>query len=59
MFNGTNLTLSSEMDKGTSMFGLHERSLTYRCIISKYMSGIFLQFWEEALGPFRLGKLAR
>ena len=23
------------------------------------ITGIFLQFWEGALGPFRLGKLAR
>ena len=35
MFNGTNLTLNSNVDQDTYMFGLHEISLTYRCIISK------------------------
>ena len=34
MFDRTHLTLSSDVDQGTSMFGLYERSLTYRCIFS-------------------------
>ena len=34
MFDGTNLTLISEVDPDSYMFGSHERSLTYRCIIS-------------------------
>ena len=34
MFDSTNLTLISDLDQDTHMFGLHERSLTYRCIIS-------------------------
>ena len=33
-FQGANLTLSSGVDKDTYMFGLHERPLTYPCIIS-------------------------
>ena len=32
MFDGTILTLISDVDQDTKMFGLHERSLTYRCI---------------------------
>ena len=32
MFNGTNLTLNSDVDKDTYMIGSHERSLTYRCL---------------------------
>ena len=28
MLNGTNLTLKSDVDQDTYMFGLHERSLT-------------------------------
>ena len=28
------LTLSSDVDQDTKMFGLHERSLYYQCIIS-------------------------
>ena len=34
MFDGTNLTLIFDVDKDKYMFGLHERSLTDRCIIS-------------------------
>ena len=34
MFDGTNLTLISDVDQAKKMFGLHERSLTYQCIIS-------------------------
>ena len=30
----TNLTLSSDVDQDTNMFGLHEIPLTYQCIIS-------------------------
>ena len=37
MFNSTNLTLSSDVDQDTYMFGLHERSQTYQLIISRYM----------------------
>ena len=33
-FKGTNLTLSSDVDQDTLMFGLHERLLTYQYIIS-------------------------
>ena len=33
--SGTNLTLSSDVDQDTSMFGLHERPIAYQCIISK------------------------
>ena len=33
-FNGANLTLSSDVDQDTYMFGLHEIPLTYECIIS-------------------------
>ena len=33
-FHGANLTLSSDVDQNTLMFGLHERPLTYPCIIS-------------------------
>ena len=29
MLNGTNLTISSDVDQDTYMFGSHERSLTY------------------------------
>ena len=32
-FHGANLTLSSDMDQDTEMFGLHEKPLTYPCII--------------------------
>ena len=34
MFEGTNLTLISDVDQHKYMFGAHERSLTYQCIIS-------------------------
>ena len=37
MFNGTNLTFCSDVDKETYLFGLHVRSLTYEYIISKYI----------------------
>ena len=33
-FHGANLTLSSDVDQDTQMFGLHERPLTYQSIIS-------------------------
>ena len=33
-FNGANLTLNSDVDQGTLIFGLHERPLTYQCTIS-------------------------
>ena len=33
-WNDANLTLNSDVDQDTYMFGSHERSLTYRCIIS-------------------------
>ena len=33
MFEGTNLTLISDVDQDTEMFGSHEPSQTYRCII--------------------------
>ena len=33
--------------------------LKHRVRITKVNQGFFLQFWEGALGPFRLGKLAR
>ena len=33
-FHGAKLTLSSDVDQDTYMFGLHERLLTYPCIIS-------------------------
>ena len=33
MFHSTNITLSSDMDQENKIFGLHERSLTYPCII--------------------------
>ena len=29
-----NLTLNSDVDQDTYIFGLHERPLTYQCIIS-------------------------
>ena len=35
MFNGTNLTLNSDVDQDTKNFGSHEIPLTHRCIISK------------------------
>ena len=35
MFDGTNHTLIYDVDRDRWMFGSHERSLTYRCIISK------------------------
>ena len=34
IFNATNLTLNSDGDQDTLMFGSYERSLTYWCIIS-------------------------
>ena len=34
MFKGTNFILNSDVDQDTYMFGSHERSLTYLCIIS-------------------------
>ena len=34
MFNGTNLTFIYDVDQDTYMFGSHEKSLTYQCIIS-------------------------
>ena len=34
MFKDANLTLKSDVDQDTYMLGLHERSLTYRCIMS-------------------------
>ena len=33
-FNSANLTLSSDVDQYTLMFGLHERPQSYQCIIS-------------------------
>ena len=33
-FHSANLTLNSDVDQDTYMFGLHERSLTYPSIIS-------------------------
>ena len=33
-FHGANLTLSSDVDQGTLMFGLHQKPQTYSCIIS-------------------------
>ena len=33
-FHGANLFFSSDVDQDTYMFGLHERPLTYPCIIS-------------------------
>ena len=33
-FNSANLTLNSYVDQDTKIFGLHERPLTYQCIIS-------------------------
>ena len=35
LFRGANLTLSSDVDQNIKMFGLHERPLTYPCIISQ------------------------
>ena len=32
-FHGASLTLSSDVDKDTEMFGLHERPLTYHYFI--------------------------
>ena len=38
MFNGTSLTLNSDVDLDTyEMLVSHERSLTYRCIDSEYI----------------------
>ena len=37
MFDCTNITLISVWDQDTLMFGSHERSITYRCIISLYI----------------------
>ena len=37
MFEGTNLTLISDVDQNKYMFGSYERSLSYRCIISQYI----------------------
>ena len=34
-FHCTNLTLISDVDQDTKMFGLHKRPLAYQCIISK------------------------
>ena len=34
--HGDKLTLSSDVDQDTKMFGLHERPLTYPCIISDH-----------------------
>ena len=33
-FHGANLTLSSDVDQDLKMIGLHERPLTYQCIVS-------------------------
>ena len=33
-FHGANLTLNSDVDQDTQMFSLHERFLTYQCMIS-------------------------
>ena len=33
MFDGTNLILISDVDQDKEMFGSHEISLNYRCII--------------------------
>ena len=33
-FHGANLTLNSDVDQDTYLFGLHERPPTYQCIIS-------------------------
>ena len=33
-FHSVNITLSSDVDQDTYMFGLHERPLTYPCTIS-------------------------
>ena len=35
-----------------------ESDLGLRCLLHDQITGIFLQFWEVALGPFRLRKLA-
>ena len=32
--HGANLTLNSDVDQDTQIFGLHERPITYQCIIS-------------------------
>ena len=37
-FNGANLTLRSDLDQDTKMFGLHARPLAYQCIISSHES---------------------
>ena len=34
-FNDADLTLNSNVDQDTLMFGLHARPLAYQCIISK------------------------
>ena len=34
-FKGANLTLNSDVDQDTYMFGFHKRPLTYQCISSK------------------------
>ena len=33
-FKGANLTLTPDVDQDTLILGLHERPLTYQCIIS-------------------------
>ena len=33
-FNGANLTLNSDVNQDTKIFGLHERLITYQCNIS-------------------------
>ena len=35
-FHGANLTLNSDMDQDTHIFGLHERSLIYQCIFNVF-----------------------
>ena len=39
MSEGTNLILNSYVDQGTQLFGLHEISITYLCIIYYFGKG--------------------
>ena len=51
MFNGTNLTLISDVDQDTRMFGLRESSLTYRCNFPEHTQTRTKEETKQSQGP--------
>ena len=48
-----------EVDRGVRLTPENHKNIGFISNTGPDPPGIFLQFWEGALGPFRLGKLAR